>query len=41
MIDQQWHQLLGAAEPSGFIHGGNAVAIAIKDQSNGMAARSF
>jgi hypothetical protein len=37
IIDQQWHQLLGAAEPSGFIHGGNAVTITIKNQSNGIA----
>ena len=34
VIDQQGHQQLGAAEPAGFIHGSDAVTIAVEHQSH-------
>ena len=34
VIDQQWHQLLGAAELSVFIHSGNPVAVAVEHHAD-------
>ena len=38
VIDQKGHQQLGAAEPAGFIHGGDAVTIAVEHQSHGRSS---